>query len=487
MADEATTLELTMPRMRSELLGLLRAQPFNYGGKDDLAEVKTFMEDNDIKIADETGELDIDAVWKKTILAPVVKFSRTEDDRAADIVSKAGKLNRQTSANVSQKAPMTAEQYDRIAARKSYDRRAARKQTEFDCSDISELAGAFMRYAAFGTRDYSEKSFDRDIITKASDTYINVQGGSLVAPPELSRNLIELREKYGVAPALVGVTDMPNDKYLFARNDADCTVYWNGENVAATESDLSLDSVQLNANKLLGMNRHPFEMMNDSAIGIGDIVARAFARESARKIDDAYFNGTGTATYGTFRGIGPLFQSLSVTRANIAGYVVASGNLFSEFTMSDVINLVTKLPVYAQEGAALVCHSVAFGQAIERCLRAAGSSTFTGGVTYDTQAGQKPRMQVLGYPVYYSQVMTNSDANDQCVAYFGNFALGSKIGRVRNSLAFEMSPDRYFEYDQIAFRFRERVAINVHDIGNASATAASRVVGPIVTLASAAA
>ena len=221
-------------------------------------------------------------------------------------------------------------------------------------------------------------------------------------------------------------------------------------------------------------------MMNDSALSIADITARSFSREAARKIDDAGFNGDGSLTYGGFQGVRTAFKGLSGTIANIAGLVVASGNTFDEYAPTDFMQVTGRLPEYADTGAACwVCHKQRYWSIIERLGRAVG------GVTYHEFTGA-PTYMLAGYPVKFSQVMPRADANSQVDFLFGDFSLGCKYGEVRNSMALDTSDQRYFDQDQVAIRYRQRVAVLVHDVGNASATASSRVPGPIVGLISAA-
>ena len=490
MADEATPIELTMPRTRSELLSLLRSEPFNYGGQDNIVEVKSFMADNEIEIADDNGALDIDAVWKKTILAPVVKFSRTEDDRAADIVSKAGKLNRQTSANVNTKAqPLTAEQHMKIALRKQYDRKAAKGETVFPDADTAEHFAAMVRFCCTGgtakMAEYGQYKSDLEVLQKAASTGNNVTGGAFVPPPELSLALIELREKYGVFEASAKFEDMANDRKLLARNVTDQTVYWTGENAAGTQSDPVLDNPSLTANKLIGLSLNSNEILNDNAISVADMTARSFARQSAYKIDLAAFLGTGTNVYGGFVGLDTAFLNISATRANIAGAQVGTGDLWSEITLNDLIYTQARLPAYAQMNAKWYMPSQAYFAMSNRLGLAAG------GVTYSEVAGPSPMFRFLGSPVVFVQAMSpvglsGTVYRDHFMAYYGDLSLSSSFGRVRNSLAFEVSTEYAFNTDQVALRYRERVAILNHDVGGDTSTTPAGVAGPIVGLLGAA-
>ena len=108
-----------------------------------------------------------------------------------------------------------------------------------------------------------------------------------------------------------------------------------------------------------------------------------------------------------------------------------------------------------------------------------------GGVTEaGIMAGGQPRF--LGAPVEFSQVLPATDANSQIVAFYGDIRLAAMMGD-RRQTTIAMSEHLNFAEDELAVRGTERFDIVCHDVGNASATAASRVPGPIVALIMAAA
>jgi len=488
-------------KSKSALLKLLRDE-YAYDGDGTLSNVETFLSANtEIELVGPDGKaFDIKPLFGKSriTLGEPSKFGNPEiqppeltgeDEGDTDQPNrKAGKANARLAREDNSGGGMTPKNWASIAKRKAYDRKAKRGETAFPEADVAEAWGAFVRLSLSESAhcsgqdqitNYSQKANDRAILGKASATTSNAAGGALI-PEDFLPVLIELREKYGVFPALVGTTPMSNDRLVMPRNTGDATVTWTGESVAATESDGTFDNPALTANKLLGLNRHPFEMMNDSALSIADITARSFSREAARKIDDAGFNGDGSLTYGGFQGIRTAIKGLSGTIANIAGLVVASGNTFDEYAATDFMQVTGRLPEYADTGAACwVCHKQRYWSIIERLGRAVG------GVTYHEFTGA-PTYMLAGYPVKFSQVMPKADANSQVDFLFGDFSLGAKYGEVRNSMALDTSDQRYFDQDQVAIRYRQRVSVLVHDVGNASATASLRVPGPIVGLISAA-
>jgi HK97 family phage major capsid protein len=77
------------------------------------------------------------------------------------------------------------------------------------------------------------------------------------------------------------------------------------------------------------------------------------------------------------------------------------------------------------------------------------------------------------------------EANSQVCAILGDLNLGVTIGD-RRLITVAQSDQYKFDTDQLAVKVTQRIDINVHDAGNADATAANRVAGPYVGLITAA-
>ena len=475
---------------RAELLALLRKS--GYAGKDDIAEVRSFLVGSDFEMDDAA----LDAVWAveaKPVAKRGIKVEapapapEAKDDGLAALKAEIDNLKRSLD-----KADAKASDRTRIAApaiagpahyaRSAYNRKAKAGVTAFPDADIAEAFGAHVRTAVAKVdskyAEYPQQSRDAEIVKsfqRASATNINSSGGAFI-PAEFMPMLIELREQYGVFPRAVGTMTTNRDNVQWVRNTADQTVYWTGESTAPTQSDPSTDNPSVTLNKLLGLSLNPSELLEDSAINVGEYVARSFARESARKIDDAGFNGTGTSSYGQFTGLAGKFAQLGATVANTAGWVSASGNTKAAVTAGDLNIVAGRLPVYAMQGAKWYMHSTVYWTIANRLKLAQGGST-------GAEMTAAPQFSLLGYPVEFVQVMPSADTASTIIAYLGNLSLGCKFFTHSSGISVERNDSRYFDTDQVAFRFRERCGIVVHDIGNYHATAASRVVGPVVALA----
>lgn len=309
---------------------------------------------------------------------------------------------------------------------------------------------------------------------------VNTQGGYLV-PPEIDNDLIDLREQFGVARQYCRISPMMSDTKTRRRRAGGLTAYFVGEGAAITESTKSWDEVKLVAKKLAAIATTTSELNEDSAIDIGVDLSGEMAYAFSNKEDECLFNGDGTSTYGHITGIRQAFRNLGATYTSTAGLVVSAEETYAGVIIGELESLVGKLPVYADTpNVAWFCHKVVYHAIMRRLLDA------TGGVQpYDIAAGMLPTF--MGYPVVFSQVMPKVAAVDQICLILGDIGLGADFGdRRQTTISFSehatVGGTSVFETDEMAVRGTERFDINVHDVGNYTATAADQLPGPIVAL-----
>jgi HK97 family phage major capsid protein len=126
------------------------------------------------------------------------------------------------------------------------------------------------------------------------------------------------------------------------------------------------------------------------------------------------------------------------------------------------------------------CTSEFWATVLQRLALAAG------GVTHAEMEGEL-RPVFLGKPVELVEVMPHVEANDDIPLLYGNIAQAATFGDRRGvTVKTTDSNDTDFESDLEATKATERFDINVHDVGNASATASLRKAGPVVALLTAA-
>lgn len=314
---------------------------------------------------------------------------------------------------------------------------------------------------------------------KALSEGTNEAGGALV-PYEFIPQLIDIKDQYGVYGRNMNKVPMNRDVAKIPRVLTHNSAYWDTESGTVTESAPAFNTIDLVAKKLSAWLAIPMELIEDSAIALGDWIMQDMAWKFAQAEDEAAFIGNGTGTYGNVTGFSSSLLNLSGTIANIAGVTVAAGNLFSEVVMNDLMSFIGSLHTMAVPRGKIYCSNRVFWGVFNRLTYAQGGVT-----ALETVAGVT-RYLFQGIPVEMTQAMPSADANSQIMALYGDVNLSSKMGD-RRSFNIATSDQVYFLKDQLVIRANERLDINVHDVGNASATASLRVAGPMVGLISAAA
>ncbi len=349
-----------------------------------------------------------------------------------------------------------------------------------------EAAYQFGRWAAACMGHDGSREFCRDhgIELRIHQEKVNTTGGYLV-PEQLIPDMIRLIEQYGVFPAYSRRIAMTSDTATRPRRTTGLTAYFVGESGDGTESTMALDQVQLVAKKQMVLFTVTNELGEDAYIDMGDELMGEAVYAITKQIDDCGFLGDGTSTYGGIVGLSRSFLNQTGTIGNIAGLVVSADDEWGAFLLAEYNEVVGLLPTYADTpNAAWYCHKTVYANSMQRLMYAAG------GNSKDDLAGGTGAT-FLGYPVRFIQSMPKTDAVSQIACYLGDLAMASMYGD-RRQMAMAFSDSAYvgsrsvFERDESAVRVTNRFDINVHDVGNQSATAASRVPGPMIGLISAA-
>lgn len=463
------------------------AKSAGYTGAAKLDDLVKWWDSDDagIEVTDQAGKKvtgkDLSSLWAKV---PTAKIEPADDDDdTGDTDDKKGIKNRISGVNakLNQGDSTSPGAMKRIAARKAYDRKAAtgRMATSFPDADSAEAFGAWFRTCTpIGKLDYPDKAYDAEILGKANVSYTNTSGGATV-PLDFDPMMIDLKERYGLARQLLGTIPMARETLQYPRRTAGHTVYAPGEATAITESNPTVDNVNMVAVKMGCYTDVSTELLNDSAINFADFVAREMAYAFAVKEDDCWLTGDGTSTDFNVAGLTTAMLGLTATRADIAGLYVATDNNMSLMVIGDLTNTMALAPNYVDFDPSVgwICHKRFYYNVMRRLALAQGGSTGT------ELVNGIPRFMYDGFPVYTTPHMTRVDASTDLVcAFFGAPRLASKFGEVRGGTQIASSEHFKFSSDLISFRATQRVAIVNHDYGNSSGTEASRVPGPIVGL-----
>jgi HK97 family phage major capsid protein len=321
--------------------------------------------------------------------------------------------------------------------------------------------------AARGHRKSADWCAANGLVTKGHTESINSAGGFLV-PDEFESSLISLRERYGVFRRNARNVPMSTDTKRMPRRKSTLTAYAVGEAAAGTESEQVFDQVNLVAQKFMVLTTASNELNEDAIVNLGDDIANEIAYAFALKEDECGFNGDGTSTYGGIVGVIPAIEAIS----SAAGISDATASSFDDVTLANIMELMAKLPAYADSPACKWYCSKAFYHAVMEKL-----AYSAGGVTNREIRDGTATPVFFGYPVEFVQVMRKTYTNDTIPLLFGDLSMAAYFGdRRQTSIAFSDSALNAFEQDEIAVRGTERFDIKCANLGDATDA------GPIVAM-----
>jgi HK97 family phage major capsid protein len=254
---------------------------------------------------------------------------------------------------------------------------------------------------------------------------------------------------------------MSGGRDLFPKVETDLTVYCPGEGGAITPSDMTFSQVALTPKTMLALAVISNELAEDSeaVIGVAEIVGMSMARSMAKKEDEIGFAGDATDTYFGMTGICQALLNVDAVIANIAGLVVASGNLYSEIVLGDFESVVATLPSELDDMAKWYMSKSFFYEVPYALARAAGVANLL-----EILSDRKQRY-LMGYPVEFVHAMPTAEANSQICALLGDLTAGVYIGE-RKAIRIEKSTEAYFASNQLGVRGVERIDINAFGVGD---------------------
>ena len=299
--------------------------------------------------------------------------------------------------------------------------------------------------------------------TKGQNETTDADGGYLV-PQILAREVIFLRDKFGVMRQNARVMGMSSDNLNVPKNTASTTAYWPAENANITASQITFSNVQVLAKKLAILTQVSSELNEDSIVDVGAALAEDMAYVMAYNEDLATFLGDGTATYGGITG-----AITAITQVAGAGKIYTTANVTGDWnatTLADLRKMTAAIPEYADRPGecAFYMNRAFYQQVVCNDLDALSGNGF-----FDLTAAPGPNPTLFGYPVIYTQVLSKdpTPAVNTALALFGNMSTGAIMGS-RRDLRIQVSDQAGFISDSLFFRATERFGFNFHDPGDAT-------------------
>ena len=341
-------------------------------------------------------------------------------------------------------------------------------------ADKEKMGFAFgMMAKMVGRNDKKAHSWlvENGYYTKGQNETTDGDGGYLV-PQILAREIIFLRDKYGVMRQNARVMGMSSDNLNVPKNSASTTAYWPAENTNITASQITFTNVQVLAKKLAILTQVSSELNEDSIVDVGSALAEDMAYVMAYNEDLATFLGDGTGTYGGITGVVD-----AIVQVAGAGKIYTAANVTGDWnatTLADLRKLTAAIPEYADTAdAKFYMNRAFFQQVVCNDLDALSGNGF-----FDLTAAPGPNPTLFGYPVVYTQVMPKdpTPAVGSPLVVFGNLKTGSIMGS-RRDLRIQVSDQVGFISDSLYFRATERFGFNFHDPGDATNAGSAVVLG----------
>lgn len=341
--------------------------------------------------------------------------------------------------------------------------------------------GHFLNASLFNAENSRAFCREHGIVVKRAHSESDNESGGFLVPTEFENVMIDLRLEYGVFRRNANVVPMAGPRKERPRRKGGLTAYpigARGENRRLTESKKNWDLVGLDAKKWGVLAKYEEELSEDSVIAMADDLASEIAYAFTQVEDECGFIGDGSSAYHGITGVINKILALHATASYIAGLQQASGNAWSEITLADILGLVGRLPSFARKSGQVkwYCSNEFWSTVLMRIAYSLGGNSAA-----QLQDGLKPVF--LNQEVEIVEVMPHVEANSQVPLLYGNLSQAAMFGDRRGvTVKMTDSNDTDFEEDLMAIKGTERFDINVHDVGNAHATAAQRKAGPVVAL-----
>lgn len=178
---------------------------------------------------------------------------------------------------------------------------------------------------------------------KALGTFPATAGGTLIPPPMLSSEIIDL-QRFAQVFTQLGAREVglpPQGTVRYARQTGAATGYWVGEAQPVTDSTLATGDLELNAKKLAVLSTISDEALRFSNPSAEALVRQDFAEVGALLADLAMLQGTGgTQIKGliTYTGDANAYLNIKTYIASVTG---GNGDTFQP---NDVLGMIGVLP-----------------------------------------------------------------------------------------------------------------------------------------------
>lgn len=300
---------------------------------------------------------------------------------------------------------------------------------------------------------------------KAMGEGTDAAGGFLV-PPEVSDELIPLRDSVSVLRQLFTSQPVGSDTIRFIAQDSGLAVAWTAEFAEKIKNDLSFSEFEAHVYTAAGMAVVSNQLLKDAKWSVDRLVTKDLAKRFVHLEEQAFINGSGA---GQPLGI---LNTPGVTSIPFAAASPKQIELLDKIS-DGITEVQTK---YLGFPDAIVMHPRTWGWLAkgrgtdEKYILGSGAS---GTVRKPNEpipgynGGTLPRGELFGLPVYCTpNIPTNlGDAEDESAVIIGDFSQGLVLDR--EGIVTDTSQHVFFTSNQTVFRSEERLGFTAGRYPNA--------------------
>lgn len=340
--------------------------------------------------------------------------------------------------------------------------------------------GEFFKYVIGRSKESKQKAedyFGKDVFSTGS-----ISGGSVFVPEAIAspifttmQNLSVFRSEAQILTGLENVT-IPSVTQLGEGT-------WNAElsGMASTDQDKFLP-INLRTKSLGASVPIQKKLLELNPQNVYQIIVDGLSAKLARSFETASFLGDGSSTFGGSIGYAEAFKriytDLGLAVTDSGGLRQASGNLWSEITLDDIEALQGLLPSTATQGV-FYCSKAFYFQVMRNLALDAGLASL---YLLPSNVSNLNQGSWCGIPVRFVDVMPSTQANSQIPLLYGSIAQTGAVLDLNSSIELLLDETTSASNLRNTLYGWMYTDLQIHNIGNASATADLRRAGAMVGL-----
>jgi HK97 family phage major capsid protein len=308
-------------------------------------------------------------------------------------------------------------------------------------------------------------AFAKDLRTIASGekaAYLSTsdQAGGYLVPTEVSTEIMRIA-------ATVGLVARDARMFPMGSDELELPIYTGsvmqgaflGQDTEGSETQTDIGVARLQAKFWYNIFRFSNILLNDANVAVADWILALVAEGLAYRMDREAFMG------GTFAG--SPFVGLLATASGATVQTLATGNTsFDKLTLPEASDMIGALDTSALNDAAFYMHRTVWAKLRARSTSGVFEYGQSNLASQRKQSGIQPSGEILGYPVYTTDVLPAFSASAISTKFcvFANLKLALAVG-MRGGMEVAKSTDatvggkNLFAANQTAYRVSQRFAI----------------------------